>query len=125
MPLNVFSPCNSVVEAIKANGYDLNKVIQAVQSSLNAGSLLKASASTKQAIRSVKENGHNILCLDVTTKAGERLRYNLADIGVKFYGWTETRRDSWLLCGDSMPILPLDVFGKWLDKFAKIETQQS
>ena len=100
----------------KLVGYDLNKIIRAVQSELNAGTVLNSSTKDSQDWKTVKDgDGHERMVMDCRTKAGERMQLENT-VGNRFYAWTRA-----LVRLQSFGKTPFEIpqqFIKWLT-FAK------
>ena len=103
------------VEPLVEN-FDNLKIVNAVQSELNKGKVLKTSCQSKQDWKTVKDDdGNERMVLLVGTKAGERLQLETT-IGARFYGWcmTVAKLNTFATTESKLP----ECFEKWLTGFA-------
>jgi len=101
--------------------YDENKVINAVQSDLNAGTILASKTAATQDWKTVKDDdGNERQVIIAKTKTGERCQLENT-IPNKFYAWCSAmvRANSFAATEVTLPA----VFKTWLDKFAKLPVQ--
>lgn len=104
------------------DGYDEGKIINAVQSDLNGGTVKKSSSETRHDWKTVKNTdseGERMVII-ARSKAGETLQLENT-IGNRFYSWCASvvRMNSF---GTTTVELPYS-FKTWLDKFAKVEVK--
>ena len=102
----------------KLNAYDVTKIVNNVQSDLNAGTVRKSSTKQSQDWKSVKnDDGEERMVIDVRTKTGESLRLENT-IATRFFAWCNSLKNLQTY-GETDFVLP-DCFVKWFDKTAKL-----
>ena len=109
-----FTIPSSVESLLEA--FDSIKIVNAVQSELNKGKVMKSSYASKQDWKTVKDDdGNERIVLIIGTKAGERLQTENT-IGIRFYGWCMTfaKLNTFATTDSKLP----ECFEKWLNGFA-------
>lgn len=97
--------------------YNHEAIVNAVQSELNAGSILKASAKTTCDFAIIKNNdGSKYQAIVFRSKAGEKLACNVT-VPVLFASWTKSIETA-MSYGTFDFTMPAN-FATWLNKFAK------
>ena len=116
MSIVAFSLPAQVVAFMVANEIDTDKVVNAVQSELNMGQILKGNQKSRVEWKDKKDDeGNTYQVIDVTSKAGEKLRLQNTK-PAKFYAWCNCWRTLNTFANTSL-VMP-EYFTAWFkDKF--------
>lgn len=113
----------TVVLNLICDQWDTLKIVNAVQSELNAGTILKSKTTDEQKWKAVKDDdGNERMVIIAATKTGERIQLENGK-GNRFYAWcgSMVRLQSFGATEFTIPKVYVD----WFNQFAKLEAPVS